>query len=1270
MASTLSDRYPIVSRTSFRRGLNYIGGLIGIGLTYFVLAKSGLALALIHPNASAIWPPTGFALAAIVLWGYRAWPAIFLAAMIANAAAAGSIGTAIAIATGNTLEALVGAALINLWCNGRDTFSTANTVAKFAVICVVLATPISATVGITTLAIAGDADWANFARIWLTWWLGDMIGALVVTPVVVLCALSGARAFSRIELTESAGVVALAVAVGFIAFSPYVQTAATPGALSFLAVLPLLWAALRRGPRDTAVASLILAGFSIWGTFSGAGPFAAASLNDSLLLVLVFLISVSVPSLALSADVAMRKAIEENLRRANTELDRRVEMRTAELADANQALRDEISRRAGAEKEAFEQQTATSEVLRVIASSPGELQPVFRSMLESAVRICEAKVGILFLQEDGIFTPTATLDLLPEFDEFLRKRGPFRPGPNTVNGHLWRTKQVTHWDVGDIDSTLVKISGARTTLGVPILKEDVLIGSIVIFRQEGRPFTDKQIALLQNFAAQAVIAIDNARLLGELRARTSELTRSVEELRALGAEALEQHTAASEVLRVIASSSGELQPVIRSLLENAVRICEAKEGVLFLQEHGVFNPTVTLGILPGFDEFLRKRGAFRPGPDSTNGRLLQTKQVSHTDAGDQTNPDMVATLSAARTTLGVPLLKDDVLIGSIVIFRQEVRPFTDKQIALAQNFAAQAVIAIENTRLLSELRARTSELTRSVEELRALGEVSQAVNSTLDLRTVLVTIIATAMQISGTEAGAIYVFDEAEREFQLSATFGVSAEMIAALRDLHAEISVAVGLLTETHEASQTPDLRELAPTPLNDIILRAGYRAQLIVPLLRSDRVVGALVVCRQAPGQFARSTIDLLKTFAAQSALAIQNARLFAEIEKKSRQLELANTAKSRFLAMASHDLRQPLHALGLFAAQLRTALKSREREKAVERVNAAVSEMGEMFNSLLDISRLDAGVLTPKIVEFPVSRLLQRIDATFDQAAREKGLRLRVMRSDAWVRSDVLLLERILLNLVSNAVRYTSRGGIVVGCRQRGDTLRIEVWDSGPGIPEGHRQNIFGEFFQLPASERNRYGGLGLGLAIVDRLRRLLKHEIELTSTVGRGSRFTILVPMAAEGITSVETIRSPNPAAFAVEGKVILIIDDAPIVLEGTSGLLGKWGYAVVTAGSDEAALSQLAEREQRPDLIISDYHLADEKTGIEAIERIETAFGASIPAILISGDTAPERLRDARDKGYILLHKPVDPMRLRAVMHQLFRDHDDRSTAKALKGSAL
>jgi CheY-like chemotaxis protein len=393
------------------------------------------------------------------------------------------------------------------------------------------------------------------------------------------------------------------------------------------------------------------------------------------------------------------------------------------------------------------------------------------------------------------------------------------------------------------------------------------------------------------------------------------------------------------------------------------------------------------------------------------------------------------------------------------------------------------------------------------------------------------------------------------------------------------------------------------------------------------------------------------------AEESLRRVQIELERKVAERTHELELANAAKSRFFAMASHDLRQPLHALGLFVAQLSTPLKSGERTKTIERIDATRKEMNEMFNSLLDISRLDAGILTPKFTEFPIARLLQKIETTFDQATRVKGLRLRVRRSDSWVRSDAMLLERILLNLVSNAVRYTLRGGIIVGCRRRGEMLRIEVWDSGPGIPEDQKQNIFGGFFQLPAPERNRYGGLGLGLAIVDRLRLLLNHQIDLASTVGRGSRFAILVPMADEGVTSTEPVDSP--AAFAVEGKVILVIADTPIVLEGTGGLLGRWGYSVLTAGSDEAALTRLAERQQRPDLIISDYHLASGKTGSRAIEQINAAFGSSIPAILISGDTAPEPLRDAKDRGYILLHKPVEPMRLRAVIHELFRDHDDR-----------
>ena len=455
----------------------------------------------------------------------------------------------------------------------------------------------------------------------------------------------------------------------------------------------------------------------------------------------------------------------------------------------------------------------------------------------------------------------------------------------------------------------------------------------------------------------------------------------------------------------------------------------------------------------------------------------------------------------------------------------------------------------------------------------------------------------------------------------------------------------------------------------LSIILLVVGFSAAVISGLVMARRMIDPIQKLRTGAMQIGGGdlghrisikTNDELESLGEQfNSMAAQLQESYATLERKvverTQELEFANAAKSRFLAVASHDLRQPLHALRLFVEVLRSPLKSRERTKTIERVDSAVRDMTEMFNSLLDISKLDAGILTPKIVGFPIARLLQKIEATFDQLSREKGLRLRVVQTDAWVRSDAMLLERILLNLVSNAVRYTSHGGIIVGCRRRGEMIRIEVCDSGPGIPEDQKRNIFGEFVQLPTPDRDRYGGLGLGLAIVDRLRQLLDHKIELVSTMGRGSRFTILVPAADECVTSVEPADLILPTAFAAEGKVILVIDDSPIVQEGMGGLLGKWGYSVLTDGSVEAASIQLAERQQRPDLVISDYHLPNGKTGIDAIEQISAEFGASIPAILISGDTSPERLRDAQDRGYILLHKPVEPMRLRAVMHQLFRD---------------
>jgi signal transduction histidine kinase/ActR/RegA family two-component response regulator len=386
---------------------------------------------------------------------------------------------------------------------------------------------------------------------------------------------------------------------------------------------------------------------------------------------------------------------------------------------------------------------------------------------------------------------------------------------------------------------------------------------------------------------------------------------------------------------------------------------------------------------------------------------------------------------------------------------------------------------------------------------------------------------------------------------------------------------------------------------------------------------------------------------------------ARAEANLEEKSRLLEMADRYKSHFLASASHDLRQPLHALNLFVAQLPTEKKPAERKRLVSRIEAAVASMNELFEALLDMTKLEAGVLHANPVDLPVQRLLDHIETTFTALAGKKGLSLRVVPCSAWVRSDPILLERILFNLVGNAVRYTARGGVVVGCRRRATQLRIDVCDTGAGIPEDQRQSIFSEFYQLATPALDRTAGLGLGLAIVDRLGRLLGHPVQLQSNPGRGSRFSVSVPLAAELRDTV-----PLPTALCAtdlaRGKRVMVIDDDVLVLDGMRGILQSWGCRVQTATSGAAALASVVDGGTQPDLIISDLRLADGESGIEVIERLREALGAPVPAFVISGDTAPERLREASAGGYHLLQKPVSPLTLRTTLNRLLKSHEART----------
>jgi two-component system, sensor histidine kinase len=394
-------------------------------------------------------------------------------------------------------------------------------------------------------------------------------------------------------------------------------------------------------------------------------------------------------------------------------------------------------------------------------------------------------------------------------------------------------------------------------------------------------------------------------------------------------------------------------------------------------------------------------------------------------------------------------------------------------------------------------------------------------------------------------------------------------------------------------------------------------------------------------ATTQFARG---ISRTIRNAVQLRFENVHLIDELRETS-------AAKSRFLASASHDLRQPLHALGFFVDALPEHMAPAGMP-VVDNIRRSVAAMEDLFNALLDVSRLDAGVVETHMATVPIDSLLERVRFEFEPQARQKGLSLTIMPTSALVRSDPALLERIVRNFVSNAVRYTDRGGIVVGCRQRASVVRIEVLDSGRGIPADKHHEIFQEFCQLDNPERDRRNGLGLGLAIVERVAKLLDHAIELRSVVGKGSRFSVTVPRGRPE-DRVSAAAPVQPLLDAdVAGTLILLIDDEIAVRDGMQEQMLRWRCEVISAGSGAEIIEKTADLQHPPDLIVSDYRLRGEENGIRLAARLREEFNAEIPALIVTGDTGPERLREAQASGLHILHKPLNPARLRALIASL------------------
>ena len=421
--------------------------------------------------------------------------------------------------------------------------------------------------------------------------------------------------------------------------------------------------------------------------------------------------------------------------------------------------------------------------------------------------------------------------------------------------------------------------------------------------------------------------------------------------------------------------------------------------------------------------------------------------------------------------------------------------------------------------LEKKVEDRTTALAQSVEELRVLGEVSQAVNSTLDRETVLHTIVAKATQLSGTEAGAIYEFSEASGEFQLRATYGMDDDLIAAIKDHHADISESVARSTQQRVPEQIPDLREEPSSPVNEIILGAGYRARLLVPLLGADRIVGALVVRRQAPGEFPKGTVELLQTFAAQSVLAIQNARLFGEIGEKSRQLELASQHKSQFLANMSHELRTPLNAILGYTELILDDIYGEAPAKmrsVLERVQRNGKHLLGLINDVLDLSKIEAGQLTLSLADYSIAEVVQTVLTAVEPLASQKHLVLKseLPPSLPMARGDERRIAQVLLNLVGNAIKFTDTGEVAVQASAANGAFTIAVRDTGPGVSEADQAKIFEEFQQADSSSTKKKGGTGLGLSIAKRIIELHGGKIGVESRVGEGSTFAITLPLIVD------------------------------------------------------------------------------------------------------------------------------------------------------------
>jgi GAF domain-containing protein len=941
-------------------------------------------------------------------------------------------------------------------------------------------------------------------------------------------------------------------------------------------------------------------------------------------------------------------------------------------------------------RESLEQQTATSEVLKVVSTSPGELEPVFKVMLENATRICGAAIGTMSLKEGDIFRRIALHNALAEFSEMHEQSSIIDPEKIPAIKRVVDTRQVVH--ILDIraeypDDPIAKLNKARTILIVPMFKDDVLIGIIAINRREVRPFTNKQIELVTNFAAQAVIAIENTRLLKELRQRTDDLSESLEQQTAsseilasisgsltdtkpvfdaivrnlvrlfgsrwacvqvlqdgtvlmpaidgekgserlidyypqpldentmggramqskqvvqfseiennpsvplttqefarefgfrsaifapmiregkvVGAigvahfepkrfnekqvalikafadqaviaignvrlfkevqertedlqESLAQQMATADILDVISRSAFNLQPVFETVAESAIRLCGADRAFIFRFSDGVLKAVVARNAPPDLEEFIRNN-PIRPSRSSAAGRAALERRTVHI-ADVTVDPEYTfksKDVAPLRTVLTVPILKGEELLGVILTYRLEAKPFTDTQIELVETFADQAVIAIENVRLFDEVQARTEDLQESLAQQTATANVLKVISrSAFNLQTVLQTLIESAARLCEADKGNI-TRERGGIFYRAAESYGYSPEFLEHIKDVPIEMDrgSATGRALLERRVIHIPDVKADREYTLVEAQKLGDYRTALAVPMLREDVPLGVLTLTRSDVRPFTDKQIEIVSTFADQAAIAIENVRLFDEIQEKSHQLEEASQHKSQFLANMSHELRTPLNAILGYTELIVDGVYGEMPEKAqttLKRISANGKHLLGLINDVLDLSKIEAGQLTLALDSYSMKDVVHNVYGAVEPLAADKKIAFKAEVAPDLPpgRGDERRLTQVLLNLVGNAIKFTDTGEVAIKASASDGRYTVSVCDTGPGISEVDQAKLFQEFQQADNSITRKKGGTGLGLAISKRIIEMHGGHITLQSQLGKGSTFSIMLPI---------------------------------------------------------------------------------------------------------------------------------------------------------------